>query len=52
MSVTQKRQLAQDAADAGMTMRRYVLWKVFGTTDVRDTPGRIPRRQEELPMAG
>lgn len=52
MSVAQKKQLAQAASDAGMTMRLYVLWKLFGITEVRDTPGRIPRRQEELPMAG
>lgn len=53
MSANQKRQLERDAEAAGMTMRLYVLWKLFGVTEVKQTPGRAPRRpQEELPLTG
>lgn len=53
MSRAQKRQLERDADAAGMTMRLYVLWRLFGVTEVKQTPGRIPRRnQEALPMTG
>lgn len=53
MSVDQRRELQQAAAARGMTVRHYVLSKLFGEdVEVRQTPGRVPRRQEELPMTG
>ncbi len=53
MSKAQKTELQEAAAAAGITVRALALQRLLGITDLpTGRPGRVPRRQEELPMTG
>lgn len=53
MTTEQKEVIRERAQGAGLTMRAYALHKLLGVTDLPSgRPGRVPKRQEELPMTG
>ena len=53
MSREQRTELRRRAAEHGMTMRAYALWKLFDVEEIDlGRPGRKVQRQEELPMTG
>ncbi len=53
MSKAQKAALKEEAAGHGISVQSLARWRLFGIADPPPgRPGRVPRRQEELPMTG
>lgn len=55
MTPEQKEVIREAAQEAGLTMRAYALHKLLGLDFAElpsGRPGRVPRREQELPMTG